>query len=51
MDHPIEKIDPPKFFCHARWRCRRCGSPWFGATTVQKARRLLEAHLRGGCER
>lgn len=45
----VDRIAPPKFFCHARWRCRRCDSPWFGARTVERAWELLAAHIKGGC--
>lgn len=44
MNGKAEAIQPPRFFCAARWRCLACNSPWFGATTIQKARRLLERH-------
>ncbi len=36
-----------RFLSRARWRCLRCDSPWFAATTLAKARSLLAHHWKG----
>lgn len=45
----VEHHPRPAFLCRARWRCFVCDSPWFGATSFERAWELLRSHRKAGC--